>query len=102
MRVSSPVLTKIVGVGLDLEPDGRGGDDVIVEPVLLAVGDCRFLRGKGDSDLGVGVAGSVPSRERVRPKRLLALEFKHPLAGPGISGLGGLAFLLEDAGDRHR
>ena len=39
----SSSLAEIVGVGLELEPHRRRRDDVVVEPMLVAVSDRRFL-----------------------------------------------------------
>ena len=81
---------EIVGVGLDLKPHGRGGDDMIIEAVLVAVGDCGLPRSESHPHLRVGVAGPVPPRQRVGAKRLLPLELQDPLSRVRIAGLGGL------------
>ncbi len=93
--------TKIVGVGLDLEPHGGCRNEVIIEPVSVAVGDRCFLRGEGDSHLSVGISRAVPAGQRIGVKRLLPLELEDPLTGIRFAGLRGFAFLLHDTGDRH-
>src|SRR3954468_12671583 len=40
-------LAEIVGVGLELEADGRRRDNVIVEPMLVTICDRRLLRREG-------------------------------------------------------
>src|SRR6476646_2809316 len=93
--------TKIVGVGLELEAHRCGGHDMVLKPVLVAVGDCRVLRLEGDAHLRPRVARSIPAGERVRAEGLLPLELQQPLAGIGLAGLRGLALELRDARDGH-
>src|SRR5437773_11095991 len=78
--------TKIVGVGLELHPDGRRVHDMKAEPVLLAVGNRRFLAGEIEPHLRLGVARSVPAGQRIGPHRLRAFELEQPPAGNGLAG----------------
>src|SRR3954451_18328215 len=70
----SSSLAEIVGVGLKLEPDGPRGNEVIIEPVLVAISDRRFAGGEGHPPLRVGVARPIPARQRIGAERLLPFE----------------------------
>ena len=94
-------LAKIIGVGLKLEADRRRGDQMVIETVLLAVGNGRIARRKIQPDLWLGVGGAVPAGEWVRSQWIVALEFEQPLAGVRLSRLGGLAFGFGNAGNGH-
>jgi hypothetical protein len=94
-------LPEIVGVGLDLEANRRGRDQMIIKPPRTAVIDRCLLGRERESHLGIGVAGAVPAGQGVRSKRLLSLELEDPFTGICLAGLGRLALLLGDAGDRH-
>src|SRR6476620_4365484 len=93
--------TEIVGVGLDLELDRWGEDDVVLQAVFSAVGDGRVLGLEGQAYLRAGIARAVPAGQRVGSKRLLALEFQEPAPGIGLARLGRPAFDFGDAGNRH-
>src|SRR5438874_4848913 len=56
----SSSLAEIVGVGLELEPDGRRRNDVVFEPVPTAISDGCFPGREGHAHLGFGVARPVP------------------------------------------
>src|SRR4051794_25024281 len=85
---------EIVGVSLELEAHGRGGDHVVVEPMLLAVSDRRFAGREVHSDLRVRIARAVPARERIGTKRLFPFEFEQPGPAVGFAGLGRPAIKL--------
>src|SRR5690349_6388022 len=91
---SSANSAEIDGVGLELEPDRRCRDHVIIEPMLLAVSDRRIFVGKVHAHLRVGVAGPVPSRQRVGAKGLFAFELEQPAAGVRATRLGRTAVQL--------
>jgi hypothetical protein len=75
---------------------------VVLEPVLVAVSDRRFLRPEIDPHLSIRIALAIPAGQRIRPERLLPLELQDPATGIRISRLGSLALKLGDAGDGHR
>src|SRR3569623_3738763 len=97
----SSSLAEVVGVGLDLEPDRRGGEHVVGQTVPVAVGDGRILRREGQANLRPSVARAVPPGQRIRPLSFLTLELEEPLAGLGLAGLGGLARDFGNAGGGH-
>jgi len=88
------ISTEIVGVGLQLEADRRRGHNVVVEPLLVAIGNGRVLRREGHADLRIGVARPIPAGQRIGTQGLLAFELEQPAAGIRLSGLRGLAFNL--------
>src|SRR5690349_15012535 len=93
--------TEIVGVGLQLHPDRRRRNDVVLETVLVAISNRRILGSEGHPDLGIGVARAVPAGQRIRPQRLLPLELQQPQAGVGLARLRRLALELGYACGRH-
>src|SRR5438270_12242535 len=93
--------TEVVGVGLNLQPDRRGGHNVIAEPVLVAIGYCRVLGREVHPHLRVGVAGAIPASQRVRTEGLLPLKLEQPRARVRLARLGRPALELGDAGNGH-
>lgn len=74
---------------------------MIFETVSLAISDRRFLRIEGHAHLRIGVARTVPARQRVGKHRQPALKLHLPAAGIGFPRLGGPAFKLRNARNRH-
>src|SRR5438270_4118036 len=93
--------TKIVGVGLELQTHRRRGDDVVLKAVPVAISDRRLFGREGHAHLRVGVARSVPARERIGAQRLLPFEFEQPAPGIRLARLGRLAFQLCNSVDGH-
>ena len=79
------ISTEIVGVGLKPQPGRRRRDDVVAEPVPIAVGDRCLLAREGHPDLRIGVARAVPPGQRVGPQGLLTLKLDQPAAGIGLA-----------------
>src|SRR5205085_11243449 len=77
--------TKIVGVGLDLEPHWRRGHDVIGKAVALAISDRRFLGREVHADLRPRVARTVPPGQRIGMLCLLPFELELPAGGIGLA-----------------
>jgi hypothetical protein len=80
-------LAEIVGVGLELQSDGRRGQDMVLEPMLLAISDRGIFRGERHAHLRIGVAGTIPAGERIGAKRLLPFELEQPQAGVRLARL---------------
>lgn len=74
---------------------------MVFEPMLVAVGDRRFLGREVDPDLCVRIARAVPTGERIRPLGLLPLELKKPQSCIRLAGLSGLALEFQNACNRH-
>src|SRR5437868_12944773 len=93
---------EIVGVALELEAHGWGGDHMVVEPVPLAVSDRRLAGREVHSDLRVRIARAVPPGERIGTKRLFPFELEQPAAAVGLAGLSRPPVELGYAGNGHR
>lgn len=95
------ISTEIVGVGLKPQA-GRGRrDDVVAEPVPIAISDRCLLAREGHPDLRIGVARAVPPGQRIGPQGLLTLKLDQPAAGIGLAGLGRPAIELGNSRDGH-
>ena len=89
---------EIVGIGLDRTPLGFRLENLILDAMLLCIGN-RFLLGvEAEGHLCSRIARAGPAHERLDLARTARLEIEHPFPGLGPAGLhGGLGGFV-DAG----